>query len=347
MIKELILLILSALYSLGVGLRNMLFDWGILKSSEFDIPIICVGNITVGGTGKTPMTEMILSYMSKHYTIAVLSRGYGRRTKGYLEVEDESHWRDVGDEPMQIKLKFPNVVVVVCEDRVEGINAIKKRHPEVTLIVMDDGFQHRWVKAKINVIMIDATRPPHEDKMLPSGALRDSVEQLYRANYFVVSKCPDNMTPLDRRILQKMLAPMAYQKVYFTRIESFKPTAIFEQDNSDTVSLGEEVIALAGIGNPRPFITSLEEQYRVVASIINDDHHIYKVKDIKEIERYIARYPKAKIITTEKDAVKMLRSKKISELVRSRIFFIPIDISFVNDSNVDFLKLLHSDVECD
>lgn len=210
-------------YKMGVTFRHRLFDWGFLKSERFDIPIICIGNITVGGTGKTPMAEMIIAYMSQKHNIALLSRGYGRKTKGYREVSLSSHYREVGDEPLQIKLKFPDTVVVVCEKRSEAIRRIRSEHPEVDLIVMDDGFQHRYVEPKINVLMIDATRPIQHDRMLPVGSLRDLPSQIYRAHYFIVTKCPEKMAPIDRRILRKVLIQIAYQQVYYTRFESFIP----------------------------------------------------------------------------------------------------------------------------
>ena len=171
----------ALLYKAGVTFRHRLFDWGILKSEKFDIPVICIGNITVGGTGKTPMAEMVIAYMSQMHRVALLSRGYGRRTKGYLEVKADSHYRDVGDEPLQIKLKFPDTVVAVCEKRAEGIRRIRAGHPDVDLVVMDDGFQHRYVEPKVNIVMIDATRPVQHDRMLPLGTLRDLPEELHRA----------------------------------------------------------------------------------------------------------------------------------------------------------------------
>ncbi len=343
--KELILSILAGLYSIAIALRHKLFDLGALKSVEYDIPIICIGNITVGGTGKTPMSEMIISYMSRYRTVALLSRGYGRKTKGYLEVTEDSHYRDVGDEPLQIKLKFPDVVVVVCEKRNEGIDTIRQNHPEVDLIIMDDGFQHRSVEPKVNVIMVDATRPPHEDKMLPLGSLRDNMESLHRAHYYVVTKCPENMTPLDRRILRKVLIRAAYQEVYFTRFETFKPVPIFSEGKDIVLRPNCEVIAMAGIGNPRPYVASLSNNYSVVDTLIFDDHHVYKIKDIVKIKKYIEKYPDAVVVTTEKDAVKMIKSRKIPIEIREKILYLPINISFADDSKADFLKKLLQDVE--
>lgn len=333
------------LYKMGVTFRHRLFDWGLLKSEKFDIPIICIGNITVGGTGKTPMAEMVIAYMSQMHRVALLSRGYGRRTKGYLEVNTDSHYRDVGDEPLQIKLKFPDTVVVVCEKRAEGIRRLRAEHPEVDLIIMDDGFQHRYVEPKINVVMIDATRPVQHDRMLPVGTLRDLPEELHRAHYFVVTKCPEHMAPIDRRILRKVLIQVAYQRVYFTRFESFIPQPLYAGEAADgSLTHGREVIALSGIGNPGPFLQSLRERYKVVAEMTLDDHHVYKVRDMNALKALLAKYPGAVIVTTEKDAVKMTNRAKIPSEVRRALYYQPINISFIEDSATDFLQKLEEDV---
>ena len=333
------------LYKMGVTFRHRLFDWGLLKSEKFDIPIICIGNITVGGTGKTPMAEMVIAYMSQMHRVALLSRGYGRRTKGYLEVHTDSRYRDVGDEPLQIKLKFPDTVVVVCEKRAEGIRRLRAEHPEVDLIIMDDGFQHRYVEPKINVVMIDATRPVQHDRMLPVGTLRDLPEELHRAHYFVVTKCPEHMAPIDRRILRKVLIQVAYQRVYFTRFESFMPQPLYADEAVDgPLTHGREVIALSGIGNPAPFLKSLRERYKVVAEMTLDDHHVYKVRDMNALKALLAKHPGAVIITTEKDAVKMTNRAKIPTEVRRALYYQPINISFIEDSATDFLQKLEEDV---
>ena len=333
------------LYKMGVTLRHRLFDWGILKSEKFDIPIICIGNITVGGTGKTPMAEMLIAYMSQMHRVALLSRGYGRRTRGYLEVQCDSHYRDVGDEPLQIKLKFPDTLVVVCEKRADAIRRIRTEHPEVDLIIMDDGFQHRYVEPKINVVMIDATRPVQHDRMLPAGTLRDLPEELHRAHYFIVTKCPEHMAPIDRRILRKVLIQVAYQRVYFTRFESFMPQPLYtEEADPEPLAHGREVIALSGIGNPGPFVRSLRERYRVVEEMTLDDHHIYRVRDMHALQALLAKRPGAVIVTTEKDAVKMTNRAKVPDEVRRALYYQPINISFIEDSATDFLQKLEQDV---
>lgn len=335
----------ALLYRAGVTFRHRLFDWGILKSEKFDIPIICIGNITVGGTGKTPMAEMLIAYMSQMHRVALLARGYGRRTRGYLEVRGDSHYRDVGDEPLQIKLKFPDAVVVVCEKRAEGIRRIRAEHPEVDLIIMDDGFQHRYVEPKINIVMIDATRPVQHDKMLPQGSLRDIPEQLHRAHYFVVTKCPERMAPIDRRILRKVLIQVAYQRVYFTRFESFMPQPLYAGEAvGEHLAPGSRVIALSGIGNPAPFLQTLRSRYDVVEEVTLDDHHVYKVRDMNLLRDLLARHPGSVVVTTEKDAVKMTNRAKIPAAVRAALYYMPINISFIEDSATDFLQKVEEDV---
>ncbi len=345
LMRTLLLAPLALFYRLAVTVRHRLFDWGVLKSERFDIPIICVGNITVGGTGKTPMTEMLLDYLSRTHRAAVLSRGYGRRTKGYVEVQADSHYRDTGDEPLQIKLKFPSAVVVCCENRVKGIRRLCQEHPEVDLIIMDDGFQHRYVDAKVNVLMVDSTRPVQNDRLLPQGTLRDLPDQLYRAHYFVVTKCPEKMAPIDRRILRKVLIRYAYQRIYFTRFESFRPQPVYpEEARSEPLALRERVIALSGIGNPKPFLQTLRERYDVVAELTRKDHHVYRVRDMQALAALLEQYPDAAIVTTEKDVVKLRRSKRIPSVVRQHLYCMPIDISFIGDSATDFLQKIEEDV---
>ena len=264
--SKVLLIPLSLLYKAVITIRHRLFDWGVLHSEHFDIPVVCIGNITVGGTGKTPMAEMIIGTLSRNMHVAMLSRGYGRKTKGYLEVQPQMHYTLTGDEPKMIKMKFPEVPVVVCEDRVEGIRRLRREHPEVEMIIMDDGFQHRHVEPKINIIMIDYTRPLNDDHMLPWGSLRDLPSQLYRANYFIVSKCPETIQPIERRLLKKELVRFPYQSLYFTSIESGAPRPLFAEAPGH-IAYGADVVAMAGIGNPKPFLKGLGERYNVVSQL--------------------------------------------------------------------------------
>ncbi len=282
--------------------------------------------------------------MSRTHRVALISLGYGRRTKGYLEVQPDAHYRDVGDEPLQIKRKFPEAVVVVCEKRVEGIRRIQQEHPDVDLVIMDDGFQHRYVDAQINILMVDATRPVQHDSMLPAGSLRDTLDQLDRAHYFVVTKCPPNMAPIDRRILRKVLIQIPYQRVYFTRFESFRPQPLFEDAESLEFGRQQQVVAMSGIGNPGPFVDSLAANYKVVETLNFDDHHVYRVRDLRLLGELLKKHPKAVVVMTEKDAVKLTNPHKIPAAIRRKLYYLPINISFIDDSETDFLQRLANDV---
>ena len=328
---------------MAITVRHWLFDCKLLKREKFKTPIICVGNITVGGTGKTPTAEMIVDYMKNYYNVAVLSRGYGRRTKGYLEVKTSSSYRDVGDEPLQIKLKYPDTLVVVCEKRAEAIHRIEAEHPEVNLIVMDDGFQHRYVEPRINVVIVDSTRPFYEDDYLPAGTLRDKPESLDRAHYFIVTKCPIDMSPLDQRMWRKHLHKIAYQRVYFTRVIPTPPVAQFATSN--TLKSGDEVIVMSGIGNPKAFVSGVKKNYKVVSTITYPDHHVYSVADIERIVAQLKKYPNAMLLTTEKDVVKLRRSRRVPDIMRERLFYQPVRVEFVEGSDSDFLGTLKRDLE--
>lgn len=337
---------LSWIYRSVIAVRHRLFDAGILKSRRYDVPIICIGNITVGGTGKTPFVEMLISHFGKSYNVAMLSRGYGRRTRGYLEVQPNMPCSKCGDEPKQVKIKFPDTVVVVCESRTEGIETIMRRHPEVNLIVMDDGFQHRYVEAKVNIVLIDSTRPLHEDRMLPLGRLRDLPSQLHRAAFVCMTKCPSNMTAISQRIERKNLNLYPYQCLYFTRVVNGELQPIFAHDTAgQPVRAGSPVIAMAAIANPEPFVAGLDSRYDVVDKIIFRDHHTYRVVDLDRMKQALdAAPPDTVIVTTEKDAVKLTSARKIPPEIRSRLYYMPIRISFVDNSKEDFLQKLEYDV---
>lgn len=338
-----LLKLLSYPYRMVVHIRHWMFDCGLLKSEKFSTPIICVGNISVGGTGKTPTAEMIMAYMMQYSRVAFLSRGYGRRTKGYLEVSTDSSYRDVGDEPLQVKLKFPDALVVVCEKRANAIRRIEAEHPEIDLIIMDDGFQHRHVDPRINVVVIDSTRPFYKDEYLPCGSLRDKIDSLYRAHYFVVTKCHENMSLLDQRLWRKELHKVAYQKIYFTRIVPSQAIPLFE--TSYRLNAGDEVVVMAGIGNPRPFVSGAKNMYKVAATMIYSDHHVYSVSDIKRIVECLKMHPEAMLLTTEKDAVKLRRSRRVPDYMRDRLFYQPVKLAFLDGSDEDFLGTLKNDLE--
>lgn len=340
--KQLFTVPLSWLFSMVVGIRHKLFDWHILRSTEFDIPIICIGNLTVGGTGKTPHAEYLIEILGKKYNVAVLSRGYKRKTKGFYIATPTSSFKRVGDEPKQIKLKFPNIPVAVCEDRVKGIRKIRELHPEVNLIILDDAFQHRYVDPWINILLMDYNRPIYEDRMLPWGRLRDHKGQINRAQIIIATKCPEDLKPLDYRIMQNNLELYSYQTLYFTQFKSEEPRALFPSLNPAAISDGIKVIAMAGIANPTNFFARLESKYDVEHKLVFPDHYAYKVRDMARLEELLDTMPAdTPIIITEKDAVKLTNTRKISENILRRLHYVTVSVRFANGREDDFIAQLN------
>ena len=342
--KKFFLKIASLFYGAAIKLRHLLFDANILHSEKFDIPIICVGNITVGGTGKTPTVEMLVEHYSQEKNVVVLSRGYGRITKGYRVVNIDDSYRQVGDEPLQMKQKFPNVTVVVCEKRAFAIHRIKEEFPDTDLIIMDDGFQHRYVEPLINIVIIDANRPVERDHLLPYGQLRDTKHSLLRAHYFIVTKCPEDMKPIDMRVMHKVLVSKPSQDIFFSRMSPMPSCSVFAEIN-DTVPHGAEVIAMSGIGDNEAFNKGLERRYKVVATLDLDDHHSYRISDLHKMNRLLAKYPNAVIMTTEKDAVKLANSSAIPEELRKKLFYERISMRFIGNSRMELFAKIDNDIK--
>ena len=331
---------LSWLYGMVVHIRHKLFDLKILRSEEFDIPVVCIGNLTVGGTGKTPVAELLIERFSEHYRVGVLSRGYRRKTKGFVLSTPTSSARTIGDEPRQMKLKYPSVPVAVCEKRAEGIRLLRKAHPEIELIILDDAFQHRYVEPWVNILLMDYNNPVYRDRLLPWGRLRDTRNQIHRANFVRVTKCPDDLNPLDMRIEINSLGLFPYQSLYFTRMRQGEITPLFADRAVGKVREGDPVIAMSGIANPVPLLENLRKRFDVVAELTFDDHHTYRLSDMRRLEALFAAYPDAVVLTTEKDAVKLTNRKKVPEAVQQRLYYVPIHVSFVADSESEFLRQL-------
>lgn len=340
--RDIISVPVSWFYGMGISLRHTLFDWGVLKSEEFDIPIICVGNITVGGTGKTPMTEFLVQMLSENYNVAILSRGYKRKTKGFLLATPTTSFKRIGDEPKQLKLKFPTIPVAVCEKRSVGIKLLRQAHPEVNLIVLDDAFQHRYVEAWVNIVLMDYNCPVYEDRLLPAGRLRDTMGSLSRANMFVITKCPEVLSSLDCRMVLKNLNPFPYQSLFFTRFKSELAQPLFpELGGAPNLRRGQSVIAIAGIANPRGFLDYVELNFTIISKNIFPDHYTFKMKDIFKLEQTLKQSPEdTAIVMTEKDAVKLVGSKRISDDFKRRLYYISVGVEFVDEQQCDFLRIL-------
>jgi tetraacyldisaccharide 4'-kinase len=328
---------LTGLFWLAVSLRHALYEHKILKQHEFKIPVVCVGNITVGGTGKTPHVQMLLHLLEKEgLKAAVLSRGYRRRSKGFFYVEKSSTAGEVGDEPLQIKRRFPEATVAVCKDRALGIKKIIADNPEVKVVILDDAFQHRRVKAGLSIVLTTYDNLATKDYMLPLGRLRDSVSQLARAEMLVVTKCPHNLKPIDFNVLEKNLKVKPYQHLYFTTYAYGSMVHLATGESVATLD-AKSVVALAGIANPQPFFDLLSKRYTVAQTLCFPDHHYFSARDVKLLEQAMRQHPDSLLVTTEKDAMR-LKDANVSHELRSKIYYQPVDVQFLNNGQQSFIQ---------
>lgn len=341
MVKYLVLWPLSILYGLGVSIRNRLFNLGLLESKEFDVPIICIGNITIGGTGKTPHTESIINVLQKDHRVACLSRGYKRKTSGYILATENSTADEIGDEPKQIKNKFPDITVAVDADRVRGVKKLQQLPNPPDIIILDDGFQHRYVKADINILLIDYNRPIYKDHLLPLGRLREHHSALERANYVIITKCPSNITPIEKRIIYKNLKLKAYQELLFTTMQYGDITPLDGKSkclkNNNSV-----VLCVTGIAQPGPYQEHLKTLFGQVSFLTFPDHHRFTNNDIQKIIQEFNKIdqPDKYIFTTEKDATRLI-SYEFPDEIRERMFYIPIEPEFLTSKD-QLIKNIHN-----
>lgn len=341
LLRGLLLKPLSAAYGAVTSVRNKMFDCGILQQREFDIPIVVVGNIAVGGTGKTPHTEYLIDLLHTRFHIAVLSRGYNRRTKGFRIAGPDTSANEIGDEPYQIYQKFHSkgVIVGVCEDRCEGIDRLREIDPKITLIILDDAFQHRYVKPTASVVLTEYSRPVYNDSMLPAGRLRENIGALHRADIVVVTKCPDNMKQLEYRLFVKNLGLYPYQKLFFSRYNYNDLKPLYPEDVTEIPSLSQltdknTIVALAGVANPRPFVQHLRKFRAKTRGLIFPDHHNFTRDDILALIGKIKTSPdpsRTIVVTTEKDAMRLKNFKGLPKSLRRRIFYIPISVQFLSN----------------
>jgi tetraacyldisaccharide 4'-kinase len=345
--RSILLFPASLIYGLITGIRNFLYNTEILKSESFAVPVICVGNITVGGTGKTPHTEYIADLLRQSLNVAVLSRGYKRTTKGFIIASPSSKPVDVGDEPLQISRKYPDIVVAVDADRVRGIKTILEKAPDTGVVILDDGFQHRKVKPGLSILLTDYNRPIFEDYMLPYGNLREWRSNSFRADIIVVTKCPRNLNRFEKRLIAKQVGKAPFQKLFFTSISYKAPLPLFttNTETSVTFDLGKcsecGVLLVTGIANPAPFREYMQKFFCEIDEINFPDHHDF---DEKDIDRIAAQFNSLKatskfIMTTEKDAIRLL-DHEIDPRLRKLIYYVPVGIFFTDGDSGDFDKII-------
>ena len=339
--KNFFLKIFSWIYGLVVSTRNEMFDLKILSSREFDFPIISVGNITVGGTGKTPHTEYIISLLKSKFKVASLSRGYKRKTRGFLLAEQDSTVRQVGDEPLQMKIKFSDVLVAVDTKRARGIEKLMDLPDRPEVVILDDAYQHRYVTPGINILLTDYERLITKDSLLPLGRLRESASNRSRANIIIVTKCPAELKPIEERIITKELTIRPYQNLYFTRLEYGNVLPVYPeviQGTGDNILNGRAILLVTGIANPAPLKNYLMHQSHYIRDISFSDHHNYTSKDLDLIIANFNTLPDKEriIITTEKDMVHFRELANVPDLIKENLFYIPLMICFLDSGGKDF-----------
>jgi tetraacyldisaccharide 4'-kinase len=333
----------SLLYGLITFIRNLLYDYNIIKSHEFPIPVISVGNITAGGTGKTPHVEYLVRLLKDEFNVAVLSRGYKRKTRHFIMAGPDSGVLDIGDEPVQIKQKFPDVHVAVDRKRVNGVQQLMTKIPDLDVILLDDAYQHRRIKPGLSILLIDFNRPITGDRLLPVGRLREKAYGKRRANIILVTKCPDRLKPIDRRLIVKDLSLYAFQHLYFTRLGYMEPVPVFidaspETSMSEIKATRPAILMVAGIANPRIFKRHLRSISTRITEMIFPDHHSFSQRDINQIiQAYNDMQGEERFIfTTEKDAMRLRKFANTDLEIKNRLFYIPIVTEFLNEDHENF-----------
>ncbi|MFY0629194.1 MAG: tetraacyldisaccharide 4'-kinase [Flavobacteriaceae bacterium] len=302
----------AVLYDLITTVRNYFYDVGVFKSTSFDIPIIAVGNLSVGGTGKTPQIEYLIRLLEQDKKVAVLSRGYKRHTKGFILINDSHVASDVGDEPLQFFKKFPSVSVAVDANRVNGIQQLQKLvQPDVVLL--DDAFQHRKVKAGSYILLTKYNDLYSSDFILPTGNLRESRRGAKRANVIVITKCPNDLSELEQQKTIDKLKPLEGQKVFFSSISYHSKTKGSHQLSLEELKDYDDIILITGIANPAPLVQFLEEKKCKINHLKFPDHHEFSAEDLERIKSHLRVKAENKLLlTTEKDYMRL--SKNISQL---------------------------------
>ncbi|MGB8190917.1 MAG: tetraacyldisaccharide 4'-kinase [Chitinophagaceae bacterium] len=329
----------SLIYALIIVLRNRLYNKNFFSSTSFNLPLICVGNLSVGGTGKSPMVEFIVRNLKSKYRVAVLSRGYKRKTKGYALANERSTALEIGDEPMQFHVKFPDVAIAVGEERMVAIPQLLHDRPSTQAILLDDAFQHRAIKAGLNILLTDYGNLYTRDWFLPTGDLRDEYASARRAGIIVVTKCPPELEESERQSIIKELKPQADQHVFFSCLQYGQPYHIIHKNNHP-IGIDDEVLLVTGIANTRSLKQYLLEYSKTYYEVSYSDHHIFSIDDLRDIKRKFSQMPAAKkiIITTEKDAVRLVKFEQ--ELNDLPFYVLPIGHHFLFDEAQSFIEII-------
>jgi tetraacyldisaccharide 4'-kinase len=335
----------ALIYGAIVWLRNRLYDAKFFSSIQFSVPVIAVGNLSTGGTGKTPHIEYLVRLLQYRYRVATMSRGYKRHTQGFLLADEQTNSLRIGDEPMQYLMKFPELVVSVAEERITGIPALLQRRPDVEVVLLDDAYQHRSVKPGLSVLITDHSRPFYTDYVLPFGSLREGRSAYKRADVIIVSKCPPNMSEAEAKAITEKINPLPRQRVFFTAIHYDQPYDFITREPLFLRS--NNVILVCGIARPAPLQAYLQDTAAGVHTLPYADHHYFSSRDLEEIKAAHDNWsvPNKVIATTEKDAARLqLHAAKLAEWGIT-IAVVPIVVSVLFGKGDQFDAIVNSYVE--
>ena len=333
---------MSIVYGIGTKLRNTFYNRQWLKSKSYPLPVICVGNLAVGGTGKTPHTEYIINLLqAEDLHVATLSRGYKRRTKGYIKATLQSTVQEIGDEPWQLKHNHAKLTVAVDEDRCHGIEQLmQEQHPFIEAIILDDAFQHRAVRAGLYILLTDYHRLYSQDMLMPAGRLRESKQGAERAHIVVVTKCPTNLTEADYDAVRANLHLLPHQQLFFSTIAYDEPQPVFKQTKPWPNSINDSyhLLAITGIAHPESMVDYLHTITPHVELLSYPDHHDFTHKDLLQIQQRFANLPDNKlIITTQKDAARLQSmASQLDKILKCNIYALPIRILFLRNQQDAF-----------
>lgn len=321
----------SWLYGGIMDIRNWLYDHQKVRSFRFEVPMISIGNLTVGGTGKTPHIEYLIRFLQNHFSIATLSRGYGRKTKGFLLAHPEISSIEIGDEPMQFYEKFgKNIIISVGEERALAVPYILHDHPEVNLILLDDAFQHRPVQPDINIMLTDYKRLFYNDYPFPVGRLRERRHSAKRANIILVTKCPKSLSENEQQnIIQNIQKYNAHAPIFFTYFDYSSPKSLFLKEKV----CSKNVALVSAIAQPAHFEKDMKALFDVRHHFIFPDHYFFSEKDTQHFINFLEQNPDCDLVCTEKDAVK-LKEISIPEIFKDRFFSMGIDVRFLEKETV-------------
>lgn len=334
-------------YRLILKIRHLAYDKGWKKVSKAPVPTICVGNLTAGGTGKTPHTEMILRTLvySDRWAfrpLGVLSRGYKRKSKGYQTVPSDGSAAQFGDEPVQLARKFPAVSVAVDKNRVDGCGRLAEAGAE--LIVLDDAFQYRALAADKSLVLVDFYRPVFRDKLLPFGRLRDLPSRIRKADIVIVTKCPSDPEEEERSLWRKQLKLDGKQHLFFTTLRYSDPVPVFPEGDP-RYAYAQRLILCTGIANDAPLRSHLSDSYKIVERLSFPDHHKFTRADIRSLAAAVKHHPTACVMTTEKDAQRLADVKKVPDELRKRMFYLPVEAAFFTpEEETAFAETLLADL---